>query len=551
MANVLIASLGESPAVVSTMYDLLTRSKKFQIDHIEVFCPRIDKVELSYSLVEDAFKSQVQKKLLTLTPLQLDFADANTRERSIKFLSKLYHTLDEHQNKGDTVYLSLAGGRKSMAALMAWVVPFFTCIKGLYHVIDPNEEHFFTTEQLILGVNEVERHNYMHPEDLTNLRLVEIPYTTQQNINEDLRQDLLTVDIDYVPEEKIEAYQTFREVVSSDKRKGLRVQLTQSALEQFEEFNRKDALRARKFKACLEKMRSPQLLYDARHDWVNRAKNTYKHFHYFKRPRTAERPVFYTKPVDVLPNTLDKIEDVIVCGLEYEKGEKYRPIQEIVDSPQFAAEPVIDIDKLPAIQRDAPDTLIVALGKRPMIVTQLYTLLKEKEKRYIDEIVLVYPAENETIKTSFKLIQKAFKSETNNKVKVTAVELKNIADIDSTDASKLYQEELEKAIEQVQQKNSKGEVLLSLSGGRKGMTAQTIFAAQNKNIHYVYHTLITDEKLAETIEKKTAIDKLQREVNSNKERDNRLFLRDYDKAKFTLFRVPVFNNKMLHALEER
>jgi hypothetical protein len=116
-------------------------------------------------------------------------------------------------------------------------------------------------------------------------------------------------------------------------------------------------------------------------------------------------------------------------------------------------------------------------------------------------------------------------------------------DIDSPDACREFQQVLEDEIDRVRREYPLCKVDLALSGGRKGMTAMTIFAAQRKNIPFVYHTLITDEELSERIEKETTIERLSETDLTEQQLKARLFLEAYEPrpyAHFTLFRVPVF-----------
>ena len=503
----------------------------------------MDKIETSYLLVEEALSDHSKKPIQAIEAVDLDFEDTDSRERCIKFLSKLYAMLEEHQQSGDNIYLSLAGGRKSMSALMAWAVPFFPCIKGLYHIIDLDEKRFFTIDQLVNKLHPTERWRYMIPTetDIARLKLVEIPYVTQQNIDEQLRKDLLAVDLNNVDEAQIEAFQTLHEIIEGNKGdKELSVYLSQRALDQLKDLIQEDTFRAQNFKDCFKKMRFARSLYAGLHDTDE---SVYREFHFFKLRRTAERPVFYTRPVAITPDTLSAITEIIVCELEIEREKKYRKIKQIVESPRFSKEPVIQLKDLPSIKSDASDILIIPLGKRPMIATQLYTLLQDREQRQIKKIILIHPAQNISIQTSYSIIRDAIKYESHGKVEVKSVEIKGRADIDDTESCKLYQDKLEMVIEKEQQNNKKDNIIVSLTGGRKGMTAQTIFAAQNKEIDYVYHTLITDEDLSEQIDDETTIDILQ--DLSRKDRGNRLFLRSYNALeKFALFKVPVFNNKI-------
>ena len=107
----------------------------------------------------------------------------------------------------------------------------------------------------------------------------------------------------------------------------------------------------------------------------------------------------------------------------------------------------------------------------------------------------------------------------------------------SSDDCNLYLERLTSVITETREDNPDKNIHLSLSGGRKGMAALTLFAAQQANIDTVYHTLITDVDLEEKIEKETTLIELQKLTRF--QQVQRLFLDDYDQSKFELVRVPV------------
>src|SRR2546422_765851 len=108
MANILIASLGESPIVVTAMYKLLIEQEGYELDKVVVLRPEGDDVKLGYDLVEDALKDKCALELY-----RLPFKDADDESTSYTFLQMLVGLLAEHQKNDDYVYLSLAGGRKS------------------------------------------------------------------------------------------------------------------------------------------------------------------------------------------------------------------------------------------------------------------------------------------------------------------------------------------------------------------------------------------------------------------------------------------------------
>jgi hypothetical protein len=256
---------------------------------------------------------------------------------------------------------------------------------------------------------------------------------------------------------------------------------------------------------------------------------------------SSVRPVFYTIPEsdDLVP----PLEQIVICSLE-EPGPDggYRKIKEVTTSPDFSLR---DAGDLPSVPSPANSILIVPLGKSPMVATQLYTLLKEREQRTIYEVVLIYPQNSAEIRNAARMARDVLKG-TGDTVLCTLAFVPGLEDITSGDDCVKYQQCLENEIIRVQQTYPECKIDLALSGGRKGMTAMTIFAAQNQHIPYVFHTLINDDALSEAIEEQTTVKALNQQPYK---RDERLLLRDSayrvdgsdPYAKFELFRVPVFS----------
>lgn len=177
-----------------------------------------------------------------------------------------------------------------------------------------------------------------------------------------------------------------------------------------------------------------------------------------------------------------------------------------------------------------------------MVATQFFALLKRQESHHIHKVILVYPEQATEIANGAKLIEKALKEEAG--VPCIHACVPDLADIDSSEACQSYQATLEASIEQVHHEYPAYTIDLALSGGRKGMTAMTIFAAQKKQLPHVYHTLITDEHLNQTIDEQTKYEVLNHAGLSREERNDRLFLRAFESEgsdpKFILFKVPIF-----------
>jgi CRISPR-associated Csx14 family protein len=542
MANVLIASLGESPVVVTAMYDLLTTEEKQlelgHIDQVVVLHPQKGSIPLGYTLIEDALAGRCD-----VQPCGLAFDDPNNIDESITFLRTLVQLVFSHQKAGDTVYLSLAGGRKNMSALMALIVPLFSCVKKLYHVLDTNEKkriHNFKSINDIIEFSENVRQIAMHP-NLMQLKLIDIPMEEDKHVSDEFLYIMLDLTLD-----KIDALWNndsigadaleFYHVISNTNLAGklLQVFVTEHIRDDYLRMEKSDAFRARRFRECFLQMRYADRLADEsfRHGII---KGHSRIFHYYKRSDTAERPFYHTEPEGIHRYPHADVRKVIISGLARERdGSKYEPSEHQLLSlplkPIYPAESLFPQESI----------LVVPLGEKPMVATQLYRLLS-RENRTIHEVILIYPELSRVVATGVNLVKEAFASE---RILCQDVPLIDVEDIDSPDTCTRYQELLEKTITKTRKQYPHCQIDLSLSGGRKGMAALAVFAAMRQGIHYLYHTLITNDLLRDEIEEQTTIEALN-EINRNLRYD-RLFLRAYAKndeefaRNFTLFKIPVF-----------
>jgi CRISPR-associated Csx14 family protein len=548
MANVLIATLGDWPIVVTAMFRLLHKKEGIgAIEKVVVLHPKEGPREKGYWMIETALQSECE-----VESHELPFEDVYSEHDSYRFLHELFQRLYAHKQSGDAVYLSLAGGRKNMSALMALVAPFYSCVKQLYHMLDREEygtrKNFRTVEEL-WSRGESAWQSALEP-DMESLQLVEIPFDDALRVSDIYLERLLK----RTPEElqalwennpseadREQFFITLLRPHTTDTI--LDMFLTTDALDDYEEIREHNTNLARDFKECFRYMRFATHLEDhnRRHGTIPGAIHGKSYpFHYYKRHHTKERPFFHTEPGDIAnyPNTENKVDRVIISGLAVHKG----PGPDYVPSrAKLLARTADDPQKWHSIyeilsEEDRKDSiLIVPLGIAPMVATQLYTLLT-KQKRTIHEVVLVYPGQANQILDGVELLEKAFKHEGIDYQTVPVPELEDIA---STKDCKTYQAKLEDTILEMQADYPNWEIDLALSGGRKGMAALAIFAAQRTRLPYVYHTLITNKTLDQQVESETTLEELGR--LSIREYCDLLFLRTYKKqeAHFVVFKVPV------------
>jgi CRISPR-associated Csx14 family protein len=552
-SNVLISSLGDSPAVVSAMYDLLTKQEKLSIDRLVVLCPQGKDEELAYQLVKKALPELVNEGRLICESLQ--FQDADSWRNACVFLKSLCNRLEHYQESDVAVYLSLAGGRKSMAALMGWVAPFFPCIEKLYHVIDKEEQkgshHFLSVNAISLRTGD-KFAQVMHP-PLSQLTLVDIPFEKEWQLGKARIAELLAATPDELAEKEYEEEQAliaFQNIFARGNM--LDVKVTKTAALQYHTLNQGDEATARVVRNRLLRMDNVSVLQhevqrygtDAENCIIKIGKKGKKsaRLHYLKGYKAPVHPIFFTEPGDIAEYPDQEVNRAVICALEMGKTEGYRALEEVKTALKMSVIEVDDIDVSLPMPPPIPveSVLIVPLGTSPMVATQLYTLLTQQQKRTIREIVLIYPAQSTLIHSGAEMIKDILSAE----ACCRKVGVPGHNDMDSSDACREFQQVLEAEIERVRREYPLCKVDLALSGGRKGMTAMTIFAAQRKHIPYVYHTLITDSDLSERIEQETTIEELIDTGLTEKEINARLFLEAYEPypyAHFTLFRVPVFS----------
>ena len=513
--NVLIATLGESPIVVTSMVQALQTKKGMKIDQLYVIHPPNNEryITDAYQLVADHLEGQC-----VVSPCPLGCSDTNSIEASMEFLQVLSDLIQSHEHERNNVYLSLAGGRKNMSALMAVTCQFFSCVQGLYHILDQHENsstpNFYSTEDMWLKYDKTARRDMLSP-PAQDLILVEIPYPqlsndvallghfsrTQSNPNAPIPVEI---------KEVLDPF--YREIFQKKKTNLFDVYLSEET-HNFYEKNGSDRQRLRSY---FRSMRDPCALSHHKHDF--KGDRTKTDCTCFKKARTQLRLFYYQNESKVVVAT--------ITGHRTEQ--QYKNIingRQQLYSRNHPAH--IHSNKL-----EEDSILIAPLGKSPMVVTQTFALLSKREGANIEKVIVVHP-QNSEISNGVEVLEYAFKKK---HVDFNAVPI-DTQDVASHNDCKIYLKTLVDVINKAQIDNPDKSIYLSLSGGRKGMAALTLFAAQQANIDAVYHTLITDVNHEKKIEEETTLTALQN--LSRKKKAQRLFLDDYEESKFELFRVPV------------
>jgi len=131
--NILISSIGETPAVVTETVDALKREEGITIDRVIT----IGTSEWSVELSQEALHEEFQRLGITYIPDGVEVQELLSDGDHMNYLSRVATWLRIYQ--GDEVYLSLSGGRKTMSSLMTIAAQIYG-VKMLCHVVPLDNE---------------------------------------------------------------------------------------------------------------------------------------------------------------------------------------------------------------------------------------------------------------------------------------------------------------------------------------------------------------------------------------------------------------------------
>ncbi len=134
--NLLLATLGTSPAVITEAVDLL-REEGVAISGVYLFVTRDRDVQDSFMLLAEHLPQH--DGIVWIHPIEVGvYYDIDSTDAAVEFLALASQQLKTLRDAGYRVYVSIAGGRKAMAALLALAVQFYGA-ERLFHIWVPPE----------------------------------------------------------------------------------------------------------------------------------------------------------------------------------------------------------------------------------------------------------------------------------------------------------------------------------------------------------------------------------------------------------------------------
>lgn len=159
MSTALICSLGTSAPVVSETLNALFSEKHIHIDRLIIIHTSSNMVLIKKTrpsnkdiglIALQAFLKWNNGKNNALSdiefiPEKLEFEDIVTEDQNKDLLRKMIEVVDREKMLNDKVYISIAGGRKTMSALLM-VAAYLNGCDGIFHVVVDGDEDKLTDE---------------------------------------------------------------------------------------------------------------------------------------------------------------------------------------------------------------------------------------------------------------------------------------------------------------------------------------------------------------------------------------------------------------------
>lgn len=131
--NILLATLGTTPAVVTEALDLLTE-QRVGVDEVRLVTTQDSDVQGAYRLLCKHLESHEKTRVVEVPTAELE--DISNSEGAVDFLEIVCDELKQGRDRGNRIYVCIAGGRKAMAALLALAVQFYGA-ERLFHIWVP------------------------------------------------------------------------------------------------------------------------------------------------------------------------------------------------------------------------------------------------------------------------------------------------------------------------------------------------------------------------------------------------------------------------------
>jgi len=173
MTNVLIATLGESPAVVTEAIDSLNR-RGIKIGIVVLLTTSDASAKKSVDLLCNHILIHYQGSYAVSSSIHA-YRDVDSDEAAIEFMTQACSILRQYRLKGDNVYVCIAGGRKTMAALMTLAVQIHGATELFQVLVDDPELEEKGSIMSLIHLPREEQKDILHP-DPSKVKVIRLPF---------------------------------------------------------------------------------------------------------------------------------------------------------------------------------------------------------------------------------------------------------------------------------------------------------------------------------------------------------------------------------------
>jgi CRISPR-associated protein Csx14 len=175
MKKLLLATLGESPAVVTEAIDRL-QADGIEIGPVVLLTTKDTYTQRAFNLLSEHLPRYYGGKVYLLDVRMLDaFYDVDSEQAAVEFMNHACSALRDYRKVGWEVYASIAGGRKAMSAFLALAAQFYGATM-LFHVLveDPEVEEGGRIRKLC-NLSGDKQDQCLHP-PVGQIKLVRLPF---------------------------------------------------------------------------------------------------------------------------------------------------------------------------------------------------------------------------------------------------------------------------------------------------------------------------------------------------------------------------------------
>ncbi len=174
MKKVLIATLGDTPGVVTVAIDRLG-AEGVSIDSVVILTTRDWDARNALDLLRNHLPDYYGGRIALVDERILETFDVDSDTAALEFMNQACAVLRDYRKAGREIYVCIAGGRKAMSAFLALAVQFYGA-RRLFHVLveDLELEKEGKISELQNKSRE-EQNRVLHP-PIEQIKLVNLPF---------------------------------------------------------------------------------------------------------------------------------------------------------------------------------------------------------------------------------------------------------------------------------------------------------------------------------------------------------------------------------------